>query len=65
VYRSTIFDLSDVPQGETPSLLIVGGVVAFADDESLACDCSGGQWLEKLLPSVTELNAQMVEEERG
>lgn len=65
IYHSTIFDLADVPQMETPSLLIVGGVVALADHASLAADFSGGEWLGKLLPVAADLNAQMIEKERG
>jgi uroporphyrin-III C-methyltransferase len=65
MYRSTIFDFADVPHVETPSLLIVGGVVALADDGSLASDFSAGEWVGRLLPSAPELDAEMIEEERG
>jgi uroporphyrin-III C-methyltransferase len=63
--RSTVLDLANVPHVETPSLLIVGDVVALSDCASFASDLSSGEWAGKLLPLAPELDAQVIEEERG
>ncbi len=55
MYRTTIADLSNAPSVESPSLLIVGGVVGLSDCESPEAGSSACVWTRKLLPSLRDV----------
>jgi uroporphyrin-III C-methyltransferase len=52
MYRTTIADLPNAPSVESPSLLIVGGVVSLSDCESPDSESAASEWALKLLPSL-------------
>jgi uroporphyrin-III C-methyltransferase len=64
MHRTTILNLANAPQVESPSLLIVGGVVALSDCELLDAGPSAGEWMRDLLPPPAELRVQAAEGER-
>lgn len=61
--RTTIQDLPQTPLVESPSLLIVGGVVALGDSDALAD--AGGEWARNLLPVPPEVAMGASEIGRG
>ncbi|MGA8429439.1 MAG: uroporphyrinogen-III C-methyltransferase [Candidatus Sulfotelmatobacter sp.] len=56
MYRTTIADLPNALSVESPSLLVVGGVVGLSDFESPDTDSPASEWARKLLPSLPDVS---------
>ncbi|HEY4903766.1 MAG TPA: uroporphyrinogen-III C-methyltransferase [Candidatus Sulfotelmatobacter sp.] len=64
MHRTTVSDLANAPQVESPSLLIVGGVVGLSDCELVDQHFPVTEWVGSLLPQRPELSDGIAEMER-
>jgi uroporphyrin-III C-methyltransferase len=65
MYRTTIFDLAQSPSLESPSLLIVGGVVRLSDCRMPDSEPVVSEWVESLIPTLAHVPGEVSETERG
>ncbi len=64
IYRTTILDLTTSPSVESPSLVIVGGVVGLSDCETLV-PSSAIDWVQNLLVTKPDVSLEVSGAERG
>jgi len=65
IYRTSVLDLATTPSVESPSLVIVGGVVGLSDCEALDSDSAVSEWAQSLLLTVPGISEEVPKTERG